>query len=322
VGDTLEIACYDINAVGKSEIPTYGFGSCRRSIRKIYSFEAHGGLESADLDMLMTLDSRRSMLLRIAPDLLACGIGLSLAYFLKWETRDLVWSLWLSSLVLGYLTLLSALAGGSYIGLLMIRSREIELRQSIPVLLNGTAVGLFLFCFFSLHFCGFHAGHSVFLNQFFPIEDLPKEGFGDAFMNPPLLWIMVFRRLLKPYGLFLIAAIIAERNHVFQPLIRALDSGRRGTGPDESGAGGTDKQRNLKGNPLGSAMGRPYINVVRMHLLIFFFAICHALRIDSFLVYAVVCLVYFFPWIEIGKLRAKALDREPQTDSGEYGPSK
>ncbi len=41
---------------------------------------------------------------------------------------------------------------------------------------------------------------------------------------------------------------------------------------------------------------RPYVNVVRMHLVIFFVAICHALKFDSFAVYAVVYAVYFFPW--------------------------
>jgi hypothetical protein len=40
----------------------------------------------------------------------------------------------------------------------------------------------------------------------------------------------------------------------------------------------------------------PYLNVIRMHLLIFFFGFCHMLKIDSFFVSAVVYFVYFFPW--------------------------
>jgi hypothetical protein len=40
----------------------------------------------------------------------------------------------------------------------------------------------------------------------------------------------------------------------------------------------------------------PYRNVVRMHLLIFFFAFASAMGLDSFGVYAVVFAVYFFPW--------------------------
>jgi hypothetical protein len=45
---------------------------------------------------------------------------------------------------------------------------------------------------------------------------------------------------------------------------------------------------------------RPYLNVIRMHLLIFFFALCHFLKVDSFMVYAVVYSVYFFPWKAFG----------------------
>jgi hypothetical protein len=33
-----------------------------------------------------------------------------------------------------------------------------------------------------------------------------------------------------------------------------------------------------------------------MHVLIFFFAICHALKVDAFPIYVVVYSVYFFPW--------------------------
>jgi hypothetical protein len=40
----------------------------------------------------------------------------------------------------------------------------------------------------------------------------------------------------------------------------------------------------------------PYKNVIRMHLLIFFFAFAHFMRLENFAVYAVVYAVYFFPW--------------------------
>ena len=43
-------------------------------------------------------------------------------------------------------------------------------------------------------------------------------------------------------------------------------------------------------------MMAPYRNVVRLHLLIFFFAAAHFAKLDNFLVYAVVYAVYFFPW--------------------------
>jgi hypothetical protein len=39
-----------------------------------------------------------------------------------------------------------------------------------------------------------------------------------------------------------------------------------------------------------------YVNVIRMHILIFFFAGTAAAGIENFAIYAVVYAVYFFPW--------------------------
>jgi hypothetical protein len=249
-------------------------------------------------------ESGKSLISRILPDILAFAIGLGAAYFLKWDTKDLVWSLWLCSLVLGYLTLLGALAGGAYIGFHAITHKDFKKGQRMPAILMGIALGAFFLGFFSLHFGGFHAVHSVFLQQFFPVEGMPDDGFGDAFMNPPLLWALVFQHLMAPYGLFLIPAIIAERQHVFMPLIRAVKAVRTDMAPDFPVGGKTEGQKGRKSHPVGDAMSRPYINVVRMHLLIFFFAFAHFLKVDSFVVYAVVSFVYFFPWSEIKKPRA------------------
>lgn len=248
-------------------------------------------------------ESDKPLLVRIFPDILAFAIGLAAAYYLKWEATDLVWSLWLGSLVLGYLTLMSALAGGAYIGTHVIAHKDFKKGRRMPAIFMGIATGAFLLGFFSLHFGAFHAGHSVFLQQFFPVEGMPDDGFGDAFMNPPLLWMLVFKHLMAPYGLFLIPAIIAERQYVFMPLIKAVKAVRTNTVPEFRSNGKTDEQEGKKNHPVGDAMSRPYINVVRMHLLIFFFAFTHFLKLDSFLIYVVVSLVYFFPWSEVRKSR-------------------
>lgn len=251
-----------------------------------------------------TDESDKPLILRIFPDILAFTIGLAAAYYLKWESKDLVWSLWLCSLLLGYLTLLGALAGGAYIGFHAISHKDFKKEMRIPAAFGGIAIGVFFLGFFSLHFGGFHAIHSVFLQQFFPIAGVPEDGFGDAFMDPPLLWSMVLKHLVAPYGFFLIPAIIAERQHLLKPLTKAVKAVRTGALPKFFITDKTEAQQAQKSDPVGDAMLRPYINVVRMHLLIFFFVFAHLLNLDSFVVYVVVSFVYFFPWSEVRRARA------------------
>lgn len=249
--------------------------------------------------LIMEPGTRHSTLPGVLPNLLAFAFGLGLAYFQRWEVTDLVWSLWLGSLVIGYLTIFSALGAVAYLGLHAVKQKEFDQAKRIPIIAAGAGFGLFILGFFSFHFGGFHAGHSVFLQSFFPIADIPGDGFGSAFMNPPLLWVLAFKHLLKPYGLFLLPAIVVERQMVFRPIVdvfKTLHSDSNQTNFNQAGS--------LIGeSPLKSAIFRPYLNVIRMHLLIFFFAFSAILNINSFAVYAVVYFVYFFPWAELKKVR-------------------
>lgn len=248
---------------------------------------------------------------RILPDAIAFVLGLGAAWYLKWEATDLVWSLWLSSLVLGYLTLLSALAGGAFICLRERRAATVP-TQDTPCQRAGLGRAVFLLVFFSIHFCGFHAGHSILLQEFFPLEILPDDGFGQAFINPPLLWWMVFTTLIVPYGIFLLPAILAERHHVFSPLIQAVRTAPPVAVTDSRGDDG-QPGRKVRPDPLmHDAMTRPYLNVMRMHLLIFIFAFFGTLDVESFLAYAVVYFVYFLPWAEFTRLINK---RRPRPSS-------
>jgi hypothetical protein len=243
---------------------------------------------------------------RILPDVFAFAIGLSTAWLLRWKTTDLVWSLWLGSLVLGYLTILSIIGGWVYIGVKVISHAEFPGEYRSQAILIGSVGALFFLGFFSVHFCGFHAGHAVFLSSFFPIEGLPNNVFAKAFTNPILLWKTVFKHLLMVYGGFLVPAIIAERRYVFASIIDAVKAVREGIQNDiardfrQSGAPGVALllAQHLKGQNKSprDPFIRPYINVIRMHILIFFFAFCHMLKVESFFIYAVVYFVYFFPW--------------------------
>lgn len=232
----------------------------------------------------------------VLPDLLAFTIGLGSAWILRWNTTDLVWSLWLGSLVLGYLTILSTISGFAYMGIKAISHPEFPRKHRLTAILIGSTVILLFLGFFSLHFCAFHAAHAGFLSYFFPIAGLPSEAFFDAFMNPFLLWKTAWQHLPIMYAAFLIPAIIAERRYVFASMIESVKEAREYGKTHESNMqemiqSGGDGKKNLQDH-----FTRPYINVIRMHLLIFFFAFCHLLKVESFFIYAVVYFVYFFPW--------------------------
>ena len=213
-------------------------------------------------------------------DLVAFLGGLALAWFAGWQTTDLVWSLWLSSLTVGYALIvwnvsapLRELLGG------MSRDRgDMEIGPGAKVGVVGLyGVGtLFGLAFFTVHFGGFHFVHSVFLNVFFPIMN--PRGFPG--------W-ETYAEVVRRYWLFLPLAFLAERS-AFKSSAASADPADTAVTPEAIA-----RRKSQAGS---SGMMAPYKNVVRMHLLIFFFAFAHFARFESFAVYAVVYAVYFFPW--------------------------
>jgi hypothetical protein len=210
-----------------------------------------------------------------------------------------VWSLWLSSLVVGYAIILWSILGhGFVLGWRVLRSGFDPRAAFAGTASDGTSgaawgklalvgsftlVGaLFMVAFFTVHFGGFHFVHSVFLRGFFPLE--PAAG-----MKLPDLEFYgeVFRR----YGWFLPAAALAER--------AAFQLTPDDEAPDDlavtPAAIAARKSRNARRSGMKGLMA-PYRNVVRLHLLIFFFAAAHFAKIESFIVYTIVYAVYFFPW--------------------------
>lgn len=202
-------------------------------------------------------------------DALAFLLGLAMAWQFKWRAGDLVWSLWLSSLVVGYATIV-------WVVLRMWREHTFGVPGSRA--LPGV---LFMLVFFTIHFGGFHFVHSLLLQNFFPVggEALAEEGQG--FPGWPL-----YAEVARRYWWFVPLAFIAER--------KSFTAALQPAGLQSADLPATAPAH--RAGMAGKAMSAPYRNVVRMHLLIFFFAAVHFLGTDSFLVYAVVYAAYFFPW--------------------------
>lgn len=204
-------------------------------------------------------------------DLLAFALGLGLAWQFRWETRDLVWSLWLASLTVGYAMILWLIFAPAW-----------RLHQDGEPLDATKAVigGLFLVAFFTFHFGMFHFVHSIFLNAFFPVA--PRAS--------GLASLGIYAEVVARYWWFVPVALLAEREAFRIPPSASVPDGG---GP---GASGSRRARRILPSTGPDGLFRPYRNVVRLHLLIFFFAGASFLQVDNFAVYAVVYAVYFFPW--------------------------
>ena len=94
--------------------------------------------------------------------------------------------------------------------------------------------------------------------------------------------------MLRRYWWFLPAAFLVER--------RGFVAKAPGTGSDTTVTAEAIARRKTQGDFAPGTMTAPCRNVVRMHLLIFFFAGASVAKLDGFLVYAVVYAGHFFPW--------------------------
>jgi hypothetical protein len=212
-------------------------------------------------------------------DAVAFAAGLAVAWWAGWNTADLVWSLWLSSLVVGYATIIWMI-GRPAIELLRASWRDRGLvaadpRSLITFWLLILAGASFLIAFFTVHFGGFHYVHSQFLISFFP-ADLP--GAGRASSAGYATYVEVMRR----YWPFLPSVFLAHRAAFLRPPLSIS--------PNFSASNISD------GDSMSALISEPYRNVIRLHMLIFFFFFAHLARLENFAVYAVVYAVYFFPW--------------------------
>lgn len=222
------------------------------------------------------------------PDALAFALGLGVARMAGWTTSDLVWSLWLSSLVVGYAMIVWMIARP---GADLVRgawrdrafAAQVAREHKGPLIAGGAAllaIGIFMLGFFTIHFGGFHYVHSQFLIAFFPLDG-SDGGAGSAGMS-------TYAEVARRYWTFLPAAFLAERAGFVKGLAPTKD--------DLSVTAPAIAARKAANAAKASMMLAPYRNVLRMHGLIFFFAFAHFAHLDSFIVYAVVYGVYFFPW--------------------------
>lgn len=191
-------------------------------------------------------------------DGLGFALGLAFAWWHGWRVAELLWSLWLSSLVFG----------GTWLVRSVLRARPRDADTSLASL---RAMQASLLLFSVLHFGGFHFGHSLFLTFLFPLLPPTDFAFGEHYL-----------KVLQTCWPWLLAAACAEhRLLVDAPVVglarRTADRARR--------------PQNLFGlDPMTA-----YRNVLRMHLLLIAAIPLWLAGVPGFVVYLLVYTVYFWP---------------------------
>jgi hypothetical protein len=226
------------------------------------------------------------------PDLVAFLVGLAVVWVRGWSTTDLIWSLWLSSLVVGYALIVWAVLQPALelLGLGWRHRAEVEASPAWTnpmqrMLFLGIAlIGATLYlAFFTFHFGGFHFIQSEFLLDGYPL------GFPYHEMNRATL-----AEVVRRYWPALPSAFLARRyaftRRMFGGVRHRLNE--RGAAP----AGASASTRSRWDEMAESRVSGPYLQVMRMQVVIIAFGAVHALRRESFAVFAVIYALYFFPW--------------------------
>ncbi len=290
--------------------------------------------------------------LNVAIQIAMFSVTVWMAVASKWAVTDLVWSLWISSLTVGYSLILASIFGmlvrGNAAGVLGRKPGEgaataggtvpsaasaLPLNVFIgiacvalglgPVTLGALALvaastalaiggvlrdrpgwglfpdperglarllitlpsALFMLAFFTVHFGGFHFVHGLFLNSFFPL--VGQSPFGK-----------------EPGDVFgIVGACAREALTRYWPFVAASGLSRL---PTYAAAFRTTD---------GSMMFTPYLNVIRMHVMIFVFAFLGAAGLAAYGLYPLL-VMYFLPVGDlVALLRTRRAPQAPGTPS-------
>ena len=255
-----------------------------------------------------------------AIDLTIFVLVVILAVYHEWTAKDLLWSLWISSLSIGYFTLCAGFAGNLAKG---------HVVDHVPAKEDGTTKknppGVVLAVFFLIPVIGFFGFskitviYAVFalisvVAAFYKFKLEQKGEKAGLLLNlvinfPPSIFILVFFTVHFG-GFHFIHSIFLNG---FYPLIEESPFGKT---PDQTfimfakiieysfkhywmfilasaGSSFASISSAFRGEG-GNFMFEPYKNVIKMHIMIFVIAFAGAAGLHNFILYAVLFL-YFFP---------------------------
>ncbi|MCX8160784.1 MAG: hypothetical protein N3G18_07615 [Candidatus Saccharicenans sp.] len=254
-----------------------------------------------------------------------------LAWLERWSASDLVWSLWISSLTLGYSYILVSIAG-----MFAFRYRKISsdssdspARGQLPAFEIGSIATSLIFFFFIAALTGFFSIYSIVfffiiaLSIFIGISLDRRQRARPASTPGRISKTAVFFLLLPP-ALFMVGFFTLHFMgfHFVHSLFLSLFFPLFPPGSQPGSPGSFTFFKNLvmttarsywifilasafsrlqayrtafQKTEMGPSVGFAYANVIRMHILIFIIAFMSSAGLQRFLLYPILFL-YFFPF--------------------------
>jgi hypothetical protein len=129
----------------------------------------------------------------LALDLFAFAGTVACATIFRWEARDVIWGLWISSLTVGYATIVSNVVRGV---------RGVLGDYKVVAVVGGLGA----LAFFTFHFGMFHFVHAVFLNGFFPLVES-----GDG----PFNFLSTIAKSASAFWPLIVASFLSRLSDIF-----------------------------------------------------------------------------------------------------------
>lgn len=217
-----------------------------------------------NLEEIKWIETEIPLWLQLIISLFSFVVIFILARVENWTAGNMVWSLWITSLITGYCYLLAGIVSNTF-GSAILSEDSLVNRLFQGSIHSGIKNGLliigilFQLIFFTVHFGLFHFVYSIFLSEFFPIMDRSFERFPDF-----LFFVSTSLKAYWPVILFTLFASIRKF------------------------------QRILTQNEVDFTK-RAYVNVIKIHLSIFLFAGLSATGINEWM-FLLIFFIYFFPF--------------------------
>ena len=138
------------------------------------------------VDRLVWIETEIPLWLQLVIGLFSFLVIFLLAMVENWTAADMIWSLWITSLTIGYCYLFAGIISDALRRQMFDESSLINrlFQDTFPLAVKFVFIFIsmgFQLIFFTLHFGIFHFVFSIFLNDLFPILDRSFEKFSDFF---------------------------------------------------------------------------------------------------------------------------------------------